>query len=462
MYTIDITKDIIRIGINWFYAFMHLCVIRNWNSLPNMNKITMYTINMTIDKIKICVNLLGVFMHLCAMHDWNSLPNTTDTSPDLRTFKWNSSFQNIYIIHVRDLCGLVMQLGHLLSSATEQADLCLRCLQLVDCSPTRKLDSLHEISHFIYELKANTVEEAYAMRRILCYLFIGSSVVSCAHGDGPVQYLYLYNLVNFGLVHRVNSLYASYCEIVQARHWSDYTVDQGLLCSLTGQCAYLCVHWLRFSFDCCCLIIEDLVKCTVDMVLDTDHMTICTQRVNLVYTCSLPCLPDWFCNALTLLIDAGFVCSSAVQLLHNKLMHGQVRWLSSWLRHTGALSLDLRTLCPFECTVGLNFRILLHRKEQKIFRVSSGSTAVMSLVRCKHDNSMTHVKGNLLVSCYLYSHEFADDYYTLILRLVRCPVKQQGPQIGHVRSHAKRIPWGLHVSACYSISELYIYSQWVL
>ena len=27
MYTIDITIDTIRMGINWFYAFMHFCVI---------------------------------------------------------------------------------------------------------------------------------------------------------------------------------------------------------------------------------------------------------------------------------------------------------------------------------------------------------------------------------------------------------------------------------------------------
>ena len=213
MYTIDITIDMISIGINWFCAFMHLCVIRDWNSLPNMNKMTTYTINMIIDKIKIGVNWLGVFMHLCAMHDWNSLPNTTDTSPDLRTFTLNSSFQNKYIIHVRDSCGLVMQLRHWLNSAAEQADLCLRRLQLVDCSPNRKLFSLHEISHFIYELITIAVEQTNAMRRILCYLFLGSSVVSCAHGDGPVQYLYLYNLVIFGVIYRVNSLYALYCVI---------------------------------------------------------------------------------------------------------------------------------------------------------------------------------------------------------------------------------------------------------
>ena len=455
MYTTDITIDMIRIGINWFCALMHLCVIRDWNSLPNMNKMTTYTINMIIDKIKIGVNWLGVFMHLCAMHDWNSLPITTDTSPDLRTFTWNSSFQNKDIIHVRDSCGLVMQLRHWFNSAAEQADLCFRRLQLVDCSPTRKLFSLHEISHFIYELITIAVEETNALRRILCYLFIGSSVVSCAHGDGPVQYLYLYNLVIFGVIYRVNSLYALYCVTVQARHWSDCTVDQYLLCSLTRQCAYLCVLLLRMSFD--CLIIEDLVKCTVDMVLDTDHMTSCTQRV-LVYNCILPCLPDWFCNVLTLPIDAGFACSSAVQLLHNKLLHRQVRWLRSWLRHTGALSLDLRTLCPSECTVGPIFRIILHRKGQKIFCVSSSSTTVMSLV----SNSMTRVKGNLLESCYFSPHELADGYHTLILRLMCCFVKQQGHQFGHVRSHAKRSPWGLYVSTCYSISELYVHSKWVL
>ena len=78
-----------------------------------MNKMTMYTINMTIDIIKMGVNWLGVFMHLFAIHDWNSLPNTTNTSPDLGSFKWNSSFQNQYI--TRDSCSLVMQLGHWLN-----------------------------------------------------------------------------------------------------------------------------------------------------------------------------------------------------------------------------------------------------------------------------------------------------------------------------------------------------------